>query len=392
MTQSGAPPLAKQGFLRRNLSVVVRKDVYNHNIVCYYCSYIRISLPNSYQLTVDIEMSFRRTLLEGVNKALNPLNVHVLPLHEYKSIRSSYSGPQWTAPPLQAEVVQYLNWDNPALEDLHRRYAGHPASSHSQWNSDTLRKSIDLLNFRGDNHYVYETRWSPSEAVYAGTAYYARDTDRLGLFGRLEEDGLFGAYTREFENGYTISRDLLDSINQANVIARLLGRAQTDRIDLLDIGAGYGRLAQRLTEGLPRAHVTSTDAVPLSTFLCDFYLKFRNTAERTEVVPLDQAAQRLPQKKFDLVTNFHSFSECTLRAITWWLDLLSQVEVGKLLIIPNAVDKFRSTETNGEHLDFLPLLDERGWKLASSEPVYAASQVAQRSALYPNFRFYLFER
>ena len=207
------------------------------------------------------------------------------------------------------EARQYLDWKNPLLTALHRRYAGHPASVAFAVERRCLARSIpDLRNFRGDNHYVYQTRWSPSAETYALTAHYAREVDALDIFGKLKEDGLFGAYTQEFEDGYVVSRDLLNSVNQANVIARLLGCTRDSSLEILDVGAGYGRLAHRITEGLSRSRVTCTDAVPLSTFLCDFYLKFRG-AKGADVVALDQAEAVLPTKRFDIVTNFHSFSE-----------------------------------------------------------------------------------
>jgi len=336
-------------------------------------------------------VSFRRKALQKLNSPLNRLGMRLLSLHEYNSMLATYEGPTINPPEIPAEARRFLDWNNPTLKDLHQRYVGHPASSHSQWSEKALRQSTDLQNFRGDNHYVYQTRWSPSAETYALTAFYARDIDRLNLFGQLREDGLFGAYTQEFEGGYVVSRDLLDSINQTNVIARLLGCNREDRLDVLDVGAGYGRLAHRVTEGLPQSHVTCTDAVPLSTFISEFYLKFRGV-KSAEVIALDQVEARLPNMRFDIATNFHSFSECTQQAIKWWLDLLARVDVRKLLIIPNRADAFLSTETNGDHIDFLPLILKSGWKQVYNEPIYAASTVAQALALYPNFRFFLFER
>ena len=337
-------------------------------------------------------MTLRREVLGGANRLLNTFGVHLLPRTDYDTLRSAYDGPRWTSPHLPAAARDHLRWDNPALIELEKRYDGHPAAGHTQWRRRNLQSGIDLTNFRGDNHYVYQTRWSPGEATYFMTAYYVRDHDRLGLFGKLQEDGLFGAYTVRLEDGYVVSRDLLDSINQANAIFRFLGRTPDEPLRLLDIGAGYGRLAQRLTEGFASTHVTCTDAVPLSTFLSEFYLRFRGSAERTEVVPLDMVGKKLAGTKFDMVTNIHSFPECPLTAIAWWLDQLGHLDVGKLLMVPNRADQFLSTEPDGRHLDFLPLLLGRGWKLVHSEPIYAHSVVAQRCALYPNFRFHLFER
>jgi hypothetical protein len=337
-------------------------------------------------------MSVKHALLARANKILNAVNLQALPLHEYRNMKVTYKGPVCTPPSLPDAAVDYLHWANPSLLSLERRYEGHPASSHTQWNSDALKAEIDLMNFRGDNHYVYQTRYSPTLATYYLTAYYARDIDKLDLFGRLKEDGLFGAYTLTFDGDYVISRDLLDSINQANVIARLLRLSANDSFKVLDIGAGYGRLAHRLTQGLPHAYVTCTDAVPVSTFLSDYYLKFRGLSSRAEVVPLDHAERALVGERFDLVTNFHSFSECKQSAISWWIDLLQRVKCNKLLIIPNAPDRFLSTEADGSHLDFMPLLTQSGWQHTYSEPIYALSSAAQDAALYSNFRFHLFER
>ncbi|MDE2181731.1 MAG: hypothetical protein KGJ78_01780 [Alphaproteobacteria bacterium] len=337
-------------------------------------------------------MTLRRHVLDSTNRALHWAGLHLLTTGDFETLRRAYEGPAVAARPIPPEAQEYLRWNNPALLELERRYEGHPAAGHTQWRKRNLQAGIDLTRFRGDNHYVYQTRWNPGTATYFMTAQYARDIDRLGMFGRLREDGLFGAHTVEFDDGTLVSRDLLDSVNQANVIARLLGRGPGDPIRILDIGAGYGRLAHRLAEGLDRVHTTCTDAVPLSTFLSAFYLRFRGVEDRTPVVPLDDVETRLKGASFDIVTNIHSFSECRMSAIAWWFDLLGHVDVARLLIVPNRMDEFQSTESDGRHLDFLPLFAERGWKHAHSEPVYSQSSAAQRCALYPQFKFHLFER
>ena len=177
-------------------------------------------------------MSLRRAVLRKLNLPLNSLGMCLVPLHEYESMLATYKGPGFKPPDIPEEARICLDWKNPALRDLHRRYAGHPASSHSQWSEEALRQSTDLKNFRGDNHYVYQTRWSPSAETYAVTAYYARDIDRLSLFGRLKEDGLFGAYTQEFEDGYIVSRDLRffdpRSIRRTSLRACSAAHARTD--------------------------------------------------------------------------------------------------------------------------------------------------------------------
>lgn len=335
-------------------------------------------------------MTLRREILGGANRLLDRLGVCVIPRYEYEALRKSFEGPTWESPEIPLAARDALRWDNPQLVELERRYAGHPAAAHTQWNKNQLRSSVDLTHFRGENHYVYQVRYAPGEAVYFMTAAYAEQFDKLGMFGKLKEDGLFGAYTVHYHNNYIISRDLLDSINQANMIARVLGRTSGWRV--LDIGAGYGRLAHRLAECLTDVHTTCTDAVPLSSFLSDFYLSFRGVSQHAATVPLDNVDERITGRSFDIVTNIHSFPECRMSAISWWLDGIDRVDVSKMLIVPNRADAFLSTEPDGSHLDFKHLFAEHGWMHVQSEPIYAQSDIAQRCALYPHFKFHVFER
>ena len=122
----------------------------------------------------------------------NRVGLHVLPEWEYQNMRSRYLGPQWNSPPLPEEASGYLTMENPRLLELKRRYEGHPASLHTQWREDSLMQQLQLPEFRGENHYVYQVRYSPAPEKYLLTAYYIRDNDRFNLFGRLVEDGLFG--------------------------------------------------------------------------------------------------------------------------------------------------------------------------------------------------------
>ena len=255
-----------------------------------------------------------------------------------------------------------------------------------------MLRDLDLTRFRGDNHYLHQVRESPSPESYFLTAYYVRDHDNLGLFGRLMEDGMFGAYTRTFDDDYVVSRDLLDSINEINFIFRTLGLDARAAPRVLDIGAGYGRLAHRLAEACPDARIVCADAMPISTFLSEFNLRYRGLSEKAEVVALDEVERRLAGERFDLVTNIHSFPECPLSAIAWWLRAIADCDVRRMLIVPNAPDRLLSTESDGSHRDFSGLIATAGWRLVHSEPIFGFSDVARRHAIYPDSRFYWFER
>jgi hypothetical protein len=112
-------------------------------------------------------------------------------------------------------------------------------------------------------------------------------------------------------DGVPVSRDLLDSIIELNFLEEALEISSRKALRVIDIGAGYGRLAHRATVAAPMIGYVCTDGIALSTVLCETYLQYRKT-ERTAVVPLDEVSVVVSDSHFDLAINIHSFSECPL--------------------------------------------------------------------------------
>jgi putative sugar O-methyltransferase len=288
-----------------------------------------------------------------------------------------------------ADVAEYLVQENPKLKELKDRYQHHPAARHSLWSDNYLSKELRLQEFRADNAYIYQKRFA-SEAAYALTTQYALQHDGLGLLQRLRDDELFGNCLVSFDDDLFVSRDLLDSVLEINFLNRELNLADNPELTILDIGAGYGRLAHRLVESLPNLEqVLCTDAVAESTFVSDFYLKFRQVEHKTQVVPLDRIESTLSGARIDLVTNIHSFGECTLDSITWWLDLIALNKIPYLFIVANG-DGLGSRETNGTNIEYLPAVLERGYELKIRQPKYVEAPSVQKHGLYPT-SYYLFE-
>lgn len=335
-------------------------------------------------------MHWKRQLLAGLNASAAFLGLHVLSRAEYAHIKQMFLPSDRDGPSLPIGAHQYLRLDSPRLKELRERYRSHPAAAHSHWDEHHLLAGFDLRQFRRDSHYVWQGRWTKPE-TYLLTAFYLREHDSLGLLARLTEDGLFGATTVPFENGYLLSRDLLDSVNEINLIARWFGLAPESAFAVLDIGAGYGRLAHRLVDSLANATITCVDAVPISTFLCEYYVRFRALGQRAEVLTLDRAEDALAGRRFDLVTNIHSFSECPCSAIQWWLQCLNTVKVNKLLIVPNDGEQLLSIEPDGTRRNFEPLLQRHGWQPSRKEPIYL-SEAVRRCGLFPTGSFRLFAR
>ena len=123
------------------------------------------------------------------------------------------------------------------------------------------------------------------------------------------------AYTPYQIASRVFSRDLLDSTIELNFLEKYLKLSRRENLNILDIGAGYGRLAHRTANTLSNLSTYfCTDAVPESTFLSEYHITFRNLEDRVTVVPLDEIEQCIREWNIYLAVNIHSFSECSLEA------------------------------------------------------------------------------
>lgn len=294
--------------------------------------------------------------------------------------------------------------DLPKLHELRERYSRvtFAAARHSVWgtkaDADGSHAAIgwggmDLRQFRANNAYV----WSYSTPIaqvnrlrHFVFARAAQRKDAARLLERLTEDGAFGCEVFDYPGIGVVSRDLLDSVIEINFLQRHLGILDGSGLRVLDIGAGYGRMAHRMLTAHPRiASYTCVDAVPESTFVCGFYLKHRGLQDRAHVLPLDEIEQNLIPGNFNLALNIHSFSECTYAAIEWWLTRLTQLQVRHLMIVPNDPELFQSMEPDGSRRDYAPLLRDLGYALIACEPVF--DDPAEQELINVRDNMYLFE-
>ena len=100
-----------------------------------------------------------------------------------------------------------------------------------------------------------------------------KSIDEDKLLEKTKEDGSHGCITYDIDN-IKISRDLLDSILEIYFLKKIF--PDLDKLTLLEIGGGYGRLCKRFMDCFPESNYLITDAIPQSTYFSTLYLEKQN--------------------------------------------------------------------------------------------------------------------
>jgi hypothetical protein len=296
--------------------------------------------------------------------------------------------------PLPESASRELRLDNPRLQELRDGYAdlALPVLSASRWDDSAVQSFLDLRWFRGESLITWHYRELPriTALKYFILMKHVQSSDALGLLDKLEEDGAFGCWTYEYPGYGLFSRDLLESVIELSFLERELRVSERERFGVLDIGAGYGRLAHRMTSAFPQVtDYCCTDAIPECTFVSEYYLRHRGCVPPARVVPLTAIETDLTVEAFDLAVNIHSFSECPYVAIEWWIELVRRLRIQFVLIVPNDATQLLSFEPDGSRREFLPLLEQHGYSLRRQRPVI--EDAAIRELLPLDDHFHLFQ-
>lgn len=287
---------------------------------------------------------------------------------------------------LDASTRAYLTQENPRLLDLRRRYQAASRPEHSCWAS--WETKVNLLRFRGEDDYVSQAYLRRTQERYEFSTAYVEATDTHGRLRSFTEDNRFGVKLWPVLEGVNVSRDLLDSIIELGFLEESLGFRTDQAVRALDIGAGYGRFAHRFTQGFPNGRIHCTDAIATSSFVCEFYTKYRG-CDRATAVPFDELGS-LKAGQFDWAQNIHSWSECTVGWVRFWLDRLVDLNVPYLFIVPHFAG-FTTRENDGSVGDYGPELERHGYKLLVKRRKFGRSQIADRHGIYPA-DYYIFKR
>lgn len=264
------------------------------------------------------------------------------------------------------------------LDSLYKEFNLYPKNL-GAWTEKHL-EGISISNFRSDNVYVWQKR-NISESNILISFLITKLLDNANLFDLIKESREFGVEVYEFL-GVSVSRDLLDSILEINFLIDIVGLENFKTYKILDIGAGYGRLSKSLAQAFPMIKSSCIDSIPLSTAISEFYLEKEIVDKKVKVYTLDQIDQ-MPDNYFDLATNIHSFSEMSLDSVENWIKLLKDLNVPKILVIPNAKElKLDSGE------DLQIVFEKYGYFIKSKRHKYSNS-VDDKHLMYPSNYFYL---
>lgn len=302
-------------------------------------------------------------------------------------------------PKLPPGAAEYLQSSNPRLAELKNQYTQLSCDGvrHTYWTRDYVSDQIPLTSFRGDPGFLWQHRDYNFPVNYLLTYYYLLAEGKASLLQRLSEDDLFGVYSVTVSDDLItsdfITRDRLDSASEISFLDSVLGIGAQQRLRFLDIGSGYGRLAHRLVQAFDNVSVYCVDAIAEASFLCEYYLNFRNVSGRAEMIPMVEIEGRLKDLDIDVALNVHSFSECSPAAVIWWVELLRKYSIRYLMLVPNpnTYDRSRVSvrDFEGKVRDLVTILKERGYRMVAMKPKYQQPEL-QRFGITPT-HYFLFE-
>lgn len=203
----------------------------------------------------------------------------------------------------------------------------------AMWADWQERVKKSLPNFAAHPIYVDQ---SQSEAEYQSVADYVFGKAGGQLdFGGILRDAEFGARVVETTHG-KVTRMWLDSCVELGFLSRNMPDDAGSHI--LEIGAGYGRLAAFIAaldtdEDLKAFRYVCVDPVPISTRICRDYCARFAPAVEVPSLPDFLAIHNQKGYAFDVAINVHSWNECTREQISAWLDLLDELGVKYLFTV-----------------------------------------------------------
>tara|TARA_B100001093_G_scaffold477743_1_gene505321 strand:- start:78 stop:947 length:870 start_codon:yes stop_codon:yes gene_type:complete len=184
------------------------------------------------------------------------------------------------------------------------------------------------VRFRGENAFLWQEKMGDNKETYVKYYKIIKSIDKDNLLNKTFECGSHGCRSYDFDN-IKISRDLLDSILEIYFLKSFF--SNLNELSLLEIGGGYGRLCKRYLDCVPDSKYYVTDAIPQSTFFSKIYLN----EKKTSVINLYDIQEKMKSLKIDIAVNIHSFPECNINDVEWWVKFINSNKIKYIFYVPN---------------------------------------------------------
>lgn len=241
----------------------------------------------------------------------------------------------------------YYNWGlgirNPQVRALATWWVRHPKlavlmARLEDWQDYENQRRVNPLRSRS-------RRWLYARAI-ATLWEFARQSDPLGLLDHLEEPDL-GRPVIVRHRGRRISQDLANSTIELYAIAQATGHPEPGTNGVIELGAGYGRLAWLYLSAFPKTRYLVAD-IPPALAIAQAYLSrlfpdrpifgFRHFGRYEDVAGEFEAAQLafvtpnqlelLPDQRAALTINISSLHEMRPDQIANYIELIGRHTAG----------------------------------------------------------------
>jgi len=234
-----------------------------------------------------------------------------------------------------------------------------PLTELGTWRTWEEQVRVVLPLFAQSPAYVHQPDYAQDELESVCEALQQCDIDVAGKQRDAEHGGRVYA-TRALG---PVTRMWVDSAVEIMFLRRTLAQCCIDMktLDVLDVGAGYGRLAVAMRPFVKS--YTCVDPVSTSVEVCKQY----TARYAADVEVFDIPTFRATVRHYDLAVNVHSWNECSLRQVENWLLALEALRVPLLFTVSHCQGEEAYRADDGRP-SFKPLLLDRYW-LAVEESV-----------------------
>lgn len=230
-------------------------------------------------------------------------------------------------------------WSAKLKDEPLAKYSGMWTGEFHNW----VREHVQ--EFRGDRWFlVQENPATQRDRYVLATGHLAARCPEI--LNSLVEDGAYGVLTAHVGDR-VVSRDLLDATSELCCMKDAIASPRWRDAMVVDIGAGYGRLAHRAFQAKrfgvwPRQWVC-TDTIPISMSICEAYLRERCVPEDFAMV-LSPAEIALPSQQDSMLdlapvvaVNVHSWSEVDHEGVQAWIKWISDRSFTHIFLVAHEV-------------------------------------------------------